>query len=179
MEQSQQPQSSMKPPLDTGTEILPRERVVLVEPFNPDDNPNFKPKGVRQSRVVLFGRSFLSPKTPEEFVKDHGFVLIEKDRVAINPDHLSTEPGKDEVLHVRRFESRSDRPPRRDFKTDVFWDGGYTSLETEPHVVYQILHPQPAEPAPGEQAPPAESPAQPQPQQRRRGRLSFNGPRVG
>jgi hypothetical protein len=179
MEQSQQPQPSVKPPLDTGTEIVPRERVVLVEPFNPDDNPNFKPKGVRQSRVVLFTRSFLSPKTPEDFVRDHGFLLLEKDRVAINPDHLPSDPGKDEVLHVRRFESRSDRPPRRDFKTDVFWDGGYTSLETEPHVVYQIMHPKPAEPAPGGETPPTESPAQPPPQQRRRGRLSFNGPRAG
>lgn len=174
MEQS--PQPSMKPPLDTGTEILPRERVVLVEPFNPDDNPNFKPKGVRQSRVVLFARSFLSPKTPEDFVRDHGFILLEKDRVAIIPDHLSTDPGKDEVIHVRRFESRSDRPPRRDFKTDIFWDGGYTSLETEPHVVYQILHPKPAEPVRTEESPPVESPAQPSPQRRRRG-MGF-GPRV-
>jgi hypothetical protein len=93
MEQSQQPQQSKKS-LDTGTKFITRDRVVLVEPFNADDNPNFKPKSPRQSRVVLFTRSFLSPKTPEDFARDHGFFFLEKDRVAINPDHFSTDPAR-------------------------------------------------------------------------------------
>jgi hypothetical protein len=176
MEQSQQPQQPKKS-LDTGTEFVTRDRVVLVEPFNAGDNPNFKPKSVRQSRIVLFTRSFLSPKTLEEFVKDHGFVFLEQDRVAINPDHFSTDPDKDDVLHVRRFEPKSDRPPRKDFKTDLFWDGGYTSLVTPPEDVYDILHPQKPEPAATEESPPPESPTQPRPQQRRRRGLTFGGPR--
>jgi hypothetical protein len=177
MEQSQQPQQSKKS-LDTGTEFITRDRVVLVEPFNADDNPNFKPKSPRQSRVVLFTRSFLSPKTPEDFARDHGFFFLEKDRVAINPDHFSTDPSKDDVLHVRRFEPKSDRPPRKDFKTDIFGDGGYTSLVTEPEIVHAILHPEKTEPAPAGEGPLTESPAQPPPQQRRRRGIGFGGPRV-
>lgn len=100
MEQSNQPQPS-KRTLDTGTEFVSRDRVILVEPFNADDNPNFKPKSPRQSRVVLFTRSFLSPRTPEDFARDHGFVLLEKDRVALNPDHFSTDPNKDDVARQR------------------------------------------------------------------------------
>ena len=167
----EQPQP--KKSLDTGTEFVTRDRVVLVEPFNPDDNPNFKVKSVRQSRIVLFTRSFLSPKTPEDFVKDHGFVFLEKDRVAINPDHFSSDPGKDDVLHVRRFEPKSDRTPRKDYKADLFWDGGYTSLETEPETIYEILHPQKTEQASTEGSPAAESPVQTRPQQRRRRGISF------
>jgi hypothetical protein len=41
--------------------------------------------------VVLFNRSFLSPEPPEHFVKIHGFISLEADGVAINPNQI---PGR-------------------------------------------------------------------------------------
>jgi hypothetical protein len=134
--------------IDTGSELVLRKNVVLIEPFNPEDNPKIKPKTARNSRVALFDRSFLAPKSPEDFVTEYGFVLIENDRVAVNSDHIVTDANrKGEVLRVKRYEQKGSVPPKKNFKTDLHWDGGYTSLVTEPQVVFAILHPKKAEPA--------------------------------
>jgi hypothetical protein len=173
MEQSQQPQPEPKDDnddIDTGSEIVSRRRILLVEPFNPEENPHLRTRGTHTSRVVLLRRSFLSPMAPEQFVEKHGFVSVEKDRVAINPDYIPKDPDEDEILHVRRFVRDPGKPPfKKDFQSELFWEGGgFVRLETEPLAVRALLRPRKA--APAADSPPAEGPAEPQqPLRRRRG----------
>jgi hypothetical protein len=163
--------------IDTGSEIVSREQVVLVEPFNAEDHPNIRTRGTHTSRVVLLRRSFLAPEPPEHFVKVYGFVSIEKDGVAINPDHIPKDPHEDDFFHVRRFVQDPNKPPlRKGYKSELFWDGGFIRLETEPKIVRAVLRPKKAEQAPAQETP-RESPSQPRPQRRRRG-IGF-GPRAG
>ena len=178
MEQSQpQEQAEESTDIDTGSEIVSREQVVLVEPFNAEDHPHIRTRGTHTSRVVLFKRSFLAPEPSEHFVKVHGFVSLERDRVAVNPDHIAKNPREDDILHVRRFLQDPNKPPlKKDYKSELFWDGGFIRLETEPKIVRAVLRPKKAEPASAEETP-RESPSQPRPQRRRRG-IGF-GPRAG
>ena len=174
MEQSQQPQPEQKEEhddIDTGSEIVSRKRILLVEPFNAEENPHLRTRGTHTSRVVLLKRSFLAPMEPEKFVKEHGFLSIDQDKVAINPDYIPKDPDADEILHVRRFVRDPSKPPfKKDYKSELFWDGGFIRLVTEPLVVRALLRPRKAEPAPAEDRSLSESPAQPKaPQRRRRG----------
>jgi hypothetical protein len=178
MEQSQQPQPEQKDEhddIDTGSEFVSRADIVLVQPFNPNENPQIRARGTHTCRVVLFERSFLAPTTPQEFIEKHGFVSLAEDGVALNPDHLGRRPGQnDDTLHVRRFVQDPSKPRfKEDYKSELFWTGGFIRLKTDPLVLRALLRVKKAEPAPAEGSPPTEGPAQPKPPQRRRRGLSF------
>jgi hypothetical protein len=182
MDQSQQPQPEPKEEhddIDTGSEIVSRKRILLVEPFNPEENPHLRTRGTHASRVVLLKRSFLAPMEPEKFVKEHGFVSIDQDKVAINPDYIPKDLDEDEILHVRRFVRDPSKPPfKKEYKSELFWDGGFIRLVTEPLALRALLRPRRAEPAPAEDRPSSQSPAQPQQPSRRRRGTGFPEPGV-
>jgi hypothetical protein len=184
MDQSQQPQPEQDQDhddIDTGSEIVSRRRILLVEPFNAEENPHLRTRGTHTSRVVLLKRSFLAPMEPEKFVKEHGFVSVEQDKVAINPDFIPKDTNEDEILHVRRFVRDPSKPPfKKDYKSELFWDGGFIRLVTEPLALRALLRPKKADAAPvsAGDKPAAESPPEPQqPKGRRRG-MGFPVPGV-
>jgi hypothetical protein len=182
MDQSQQPQPEQNQDhddIDTGSEIVSRRRILLVEPFNPEENPHLRTRGTHTSRVVLLKRSFLAPMEPEKFVKEHGFVSVDQDRVAVNPDYIPKDPDEDEILHVRRFVRDPGKPPlKKEYQSELFWDGGFIRLVTEPLAVRALLRPKKAEPPPVEDKPTSESSAQPQQPSRRRRSTGFPVPGV-
>jgi hypothetical protein len=129
--------------------------------------------------VVLFNRSFLSPEPPEHFVKIHGFISLEADGVAINPNQIPKDPREDDTLHVRRFVRDPSKPPfKKEYKSELFSDGGFIRLVTEPRARRALLRPKKAEPAPTEDRPAAESPAPPQQPPRKSRGMNFGVPGV-
>jgi hypothetical protein len=179
MDQSQQPQLEEHDDIDTGSEIVSRKRILLVEPFNPEENPHLRTRGTHTSRVVLLKRSFLAPMEPEKFIKEHGFVSIDQDKVAINPDYIPKDPDADEILHVRRFVRDPSKPPlMKDYKSELFWDGGFIRMVTEPLAVRALLRPKKAEPAPAEDRSPSQGPSQPQQPSRKRRGMGFGVPGI-
>jgi hypothetical protein len=112
-------------------------------------------------------------------VQVHGFVSLEADGVAINANHIPGDPREDDILHVRRFVRDPSKPPfKKEYKSELFWDGGFTRLVTEPLALRALLRPKKAETRPTEDRPAAESPAQPQQPPRKRRGMNFGVPGV-
>lgn len=56
-----------------GKRLLPVEQIVLIEPFDPTSNPDFKPAKEFKARVVLLNRdTVLTEMTPQEFASQPG-----------------------------------------------------------------------------------------------------------
>lgn len=69
-----------------GRRHVPRDQIALVERFDPEANPKFKTSRDFKSRVVMRNRdSILIEETPQAFAEANGFLMIEADKVALNP----------------------------------------------------------------------------------------------
>jgi hypothetical protein len=111
---------------------LPLEQIALVEPFDPNANPDFKPHKEFKSRVVLLNRDVvLSEMTLDEFVEAHRFGRLREDNLVSNPAVS---------FRVETFTASKDFAPSRPFKTRLLWrdgTGGVNSrlLVSDPDVV--------------------------------------------
>jgi hypothetical protein len=129
--------------------------------------------------VVLFNRSFLSPEPPEHFVKIHGFISLEAAGSRSTPIRFPRIRARMTLFTSRRFVRDPSKPPfKKEYKSELFSDGGFIRLVTEPRARRALLRPKKAEPAPTEDRPAAESPAPPpQPPRKSRG-MNFGVPGV-
>jgi hypothetical protein len=96
-----------------GKRLLPFEQIVLIEPFDPSSNPDFKPAKEFKARVVLLNRdTVLTETTPQEFASAQGFRLLTEDNVAANP----AIPFK-----VESFEPTETFKPTKPYLTRLKW----------------------------------------------------------
>ena len=115
-----------------GREHVSTKNIALVEPYVPADNAAIKSSKTFKARVVLRDNSsILDEATPEEFAKQHGFRMIPKDGVAINPDRAAIS------FRVRTFVRKEAVNSAKTYLTDLCWRGPdrrewFRSLETEP-----------------------------------------------
>jgi hypothetical protein len=96
-----------------GKRLVPIEQIAFVEPFEPSNNPNFKPERDFKGRVVLLNRDLLLvEQTPASFAEEHAFEFLADDQIALN----RVIPFK-----VETFEPREGFTPTRPFKTRLKW----------------------------------------------------------
>jgi hypothetical protein len=96
-----------------GKRLIPVEQIALVEPFEPSNNPNFKPERDFKGRIVLLNRDpVLIEQTPASFAAEHQFELLAEDEVALN--RLTS-------FKVETFEPREGFTPTKPFKTRLKW----------------------------------------------------------
>jgi hypothetical protein len=70
-----------------GRKHVPLVHIVLVEPFEPSMNSEFKPEKDFKARLVLLNReTVLSESSPREIAETHGFPVLAEDNVATNPN---------------------------------------------------------------------------------------------
>ncbi len=115
---------------------MPVEQIVLVEPFDPASNPDFKPAKEFKARVVLLNRdTVLTETTPQEFASAQGFRLLTEDNVAANPAIL---------FKVESFEPTENFKPTKPYLTRLKWrdqEGNEQSklLLTKPDAVLALV----------------------------------------
>lgn len=121
-----------------GRRIVARERIALVESFDPAANPNVKTDKSFRSRVVLIDReSVLAEFEPFAFAEQNGFRMLLEDNVAVNP-------GSTFRFGVETFEPAPDFNPKKPFRSRLTWrdlDGNTQSklLLTEPEIALAII----------------------------------------
>ena len=72
--------------ITVGRRLIPREHIVLVEPFDANANPNFQTTRDYKGRVVLVNRdSVLIEETPKAFADANSLRMLADDGVATNP----------------------------------------------------------------------------------------------
>lgn len=93
-----------------GKRLIPIEHIALVEGFDPDANPNFRPERAYKGRVVLVDReSVLVEQEPKAFAEAHGFRMVRDDNVALNPDirfNIETFVAADGFNPTKPYQSR-------------------------------------------------------------------------
>jgi hypothetical protein len=119
-----------------GRHLVPGENIALVEPFDLNANPQFKPHKEFKSRIVLLNRvTVLAEATPEEFAAAHGFRVLPEDGVAANPAI---------PFRIETFAPTDNFTPSKPFQTRLLWrDGTGTDqsklLVTKPEAVIAIV----------------------------------------
>ena len=108
--------------LTIGRRLIPLEQIVLVEPFDPASNPDFKSDKPFKARIVLINReAVLTENTPESFAEAQGFRLLVEDQIVVNPGV---------AFRVETFVPTESFKPERPFATRLKWlapDGGEQS----------------------------------------------------
>lgn len=96
-----------------GKRLVPMEQIALVESFEPNSNPDFKPEKEFKSRIVLLNRdTVLSEIEPREFTKSHGLLMLEEDAIAVNPAV---------AFAVENFEPTEAFKPEKPYVTRLRW----------------------------------------------------------
>jgi hypothetical protein len=119
-----------------GKRLLPIEQIALIEPFDPSNNPDFKPAKEFKARVVLLNRdTVLTETTPQEFASARGFRLLTEDNVAANPAI---------AFKVESFEPTETFKPTKPYLTRLKWrdqEGNEQSklLLTKPDTVLALV----------------------------------------
>jgi hypothetical protein len=121
-----------------GTRLIPKKHIVFIEAFDPATaNPRFNSPKEFRGRLVLLNRdSVLTEATVEAFAEEHGFRLLEADKLAANP-------GVD--FAVERFEPSEKIQTNKPYATRLRWRDPNSSedqsklLLTEPETVAEIL----------------------------------------
>jgi hypothetical protein len=122
--------------ISIGRQLVPVENIALVEPFDPNANPEFQPPKDFKSRIVLLNRvSVLSEMTPKEFAAAYGFHLLADDDVAANPAL---------AFRVETFAPTDSFTPSKPYQTRLLWqDGSRTDqsklLLTKPETVIALV----------------------------------------
>jgi hypothetical protein len=125
----------MQKVITIGRRLVPAEQIALVEPFDPEANPSFKPDKPFKARVVLINRdNVLSEASPQEFADGHGFRMLTEDNVATNPAI---------AFRVETFTPTDEFKPTKPFLTRLRWrdqDGNDQSklLLTKPETVIAV-----------------------------------------
>jgi len=115
-----------------GKRLVTAEQIALVEPFDPESNPEFKPEKDYKARVVLLNRdTVLTETTPKEFSEANGFYLLTDENVAVHPSI---------VFRIETFEATETFKPAKGYRTRIKWrdpDGNEQSklLVMEPESV--------------------------------------------
>lgn len=131
--------------ITVGKRLIPDEQIALIEPFDPDANPEFKVQKDFKARIVLINRdTVLTETTTEAFAEANNFRFLMADQVALNPAFM---------FNVETFEPTESFSPKRAFQTRLKWrdrEGNEQSklLLTEPQHVLEALSDRKAEPAP-------------------------------
>jgi hypothetical protein len=130
-----------------GTRLIPKKQIAFIEAFDPASaNPRFNSSKEFHGRLVLLNRdSALTEATVEAFAEEHGFRLLEADKLAANP-------GVD--FAVERFEPSEKIQTNKPYATRLRWRDPYSSedqsklLLTDPEKVAELLFGLNASPAP-------------------------------
>jgi hypothetical protein len=101
--------------ITVGRKHVPLEHIVLVEPFEPNANSDFRPDKDFKARLVLINReTLLIEAAPREFADAHGFPVLIEDNVATNPNI---------TFRVESFEPTEDFKPTKPYLTRLKWRG--------------------------------------------------------
>jgi hypothetical protein len=96
-----------------GKRLVPAEQIALVETFNPEGNPEFKPEREYKARVILLNRDTVLMETaPEQFAEASGVHLLVDDNVAINPLL---------AFRVETFMPTESFKPEKPYRTRIKW----------------------------------------------------------
>jgi hypothetical protein len=125
----------MQDVITIGRRLVPLEQIVLVEPFDPESNPEFKPEKPFKARLVLVSRdNILAEFTPQEFAATYGFRMLPDDGMAANPAV---------AFRVETFAPSGSFTPTKPYTTRLKWrdgDGNEHSrlLLTKPEAVIAL-----------------------------------------
>ena len=132
----------MQDVITIGKRLIPVEQIALVEPFDPESNPESKPEKPFKSRVVLINRdTVLAEAEPKEIAETHGFRMLAGDNMAVNPAI---------AFRVESFEPTEQFKPAKPYATRLKWrdrDGNEQSkllLSTPETVLTLVLRGEPA-----------------------------------
>jgi hypothetical protein len=99
--------------ITVGKRLIPIEQIALVEPFEPSNNPNFKPERDFEGRIVLLNRDpVLIEQTAASFAEEHQFEWLADDGIGIN---LAI------AFKVENFEPREGFTPSKPFCARLKW----------------------------------------------------------
>jgi len=122
-----------------GKRIIPLEHLVLVEPFSPSENPDFKSPRDFKSRFVMVDRqSVLAEVEPFAFAEQSGFRMLLEDGIAVNADAIR--------FSIETFEAAGERfNPTKPYRTRLLWhdklsgDTHSKLLVTDPQTVLAVV----------------------------------------
>jgi hypothetical protein len=112
--------------------LVTAEQIALVEPFDPESNPEFKPEKDYKARVVLLNRdTVLLQTSPQEFSETNGFHFLADENVAVSPTM---------AFRVETFMPTENFKPKKEYRSRIKWrdpDGNDQSklLVMEPEAV--------------------------------------------